>query len=68
MFNEAKNLSSNKSDIYEIFDFLILKRADLVVCSDSSDFNRLIYESMHIHDPDPFYKFITLGKDNHNAD
>ena len=70
MFNEAT--SSNKSDVYgsliEIVDFLILKRADLVVCSHLSNFTRLIYESMHMHDPDPFYKFITLGKDYHNAD
>jgi hypothetical protein len=43
-------------------ELLILKRADLVVATHSSNFGRLVFEYMHVDDPDPFYKFISLDK------
>jgi hypothetical protein len=42
---------------------LILNRADLVIGTHSSNFARLIYEMMHVNDPDPFLRFISLDKD-----
>ena len=41
---------------------LILIRADLVVATHSSNFGRLVFELMHVDDPDPYYKFISLDK------
>ena len=46
-----------------IVDMLILNKADLVIATHSSNFARLVYENMHVDDPDPFYKFISLDKD-----
>ena len=43
-----------------IIDLLILKRADLVLATHSSNFARLLFECMHADDPDPYYKFISL--------
>ena len=39
---------------------LILKRANLVLATHSSNFGRLVFELMHIDDSDPFHKFISL--------
>ena len=43
-----------------IIDLLILKRADLIIGTHSSNFARLLFEFMHVDDPDPYYKFISL--------
>ena len=42
---------------------LILTKADLVIATHSSNFARLVYKNMHVSNPDPFYKFISLDKD-----
>ncbi len=41
-------------------DLFVLSKCDFVVATHSSNFGRLVYELMHIIEPNPFYKFKSL--------
>ncbi len=41
-------------------DLFVLSKCDYVVATHSSNFGRLVYELMHIIEPNPFYKFKSL--------
>ena len=45
-----------------LIDLFILSKCDFVVATHSSNFGRLVYEFMHIEDPDPFHKFKSVDR------
>ena len=43
-----------------LLDMFIFTKCDLVIGTFSSNFGRLVYEVMHIDDPNPFNRFKSL--------
>ena len=46
-----------------LLDLFILSRCDFTIATHSSNFGRLVYEFMHVNDPDPFIRFKSMDKD-----
>ena len=45
-----------------LIDLYVLSKCNFVVATHSSNFGRLVYEFMHIDDPNPFNRFKSLDK------
>ena len=45
-----------------LIDLFILAKCNYVIATHSSNFGRLVYEYMHIDDPNPFNKFKSVDK------
>ena len=56
----AKKESHNWESLIGFLDLFILAKCDFVVATFSSNFGRLVYEFMHIDDPNPFNRFKSL--------
>ena len=41
-------------------DLFILSRCNFVALTFSSNFGRLVYELMHVDDPNPFIRYVSL--------
>jgi hypothetical protein len=46
-----------------LIDLFIFIKCDLVIATHSSNFGRLVYEFMHVDDPNPFNKFKSLDSE-----
>jgi hypothetical protein len=45
-----------------LIDLFVLSKCDFTIATHSSNFGRLIYEVMHIDDPDPFNRFKSVDE------
>ena len=43
-----------------LLDLFIFAKCDYVIATHSSNFGRLVYEIMHVKEPNPFYRFKSL--------
>ena len=43
-------------------DLFILAKCDYVLVTHSSNYGRLVYEFMHIDEPNPFYRLKSMDK------
>jgi len=53
----------NWESLIGFLDLFILAKCDFVAATFSSNFGRLVYEFMHIDDPNPFNRFKSLDLD-----
>ena len=47
----------------DLLDLFIFSKCDLVIATYSSNFGRLIFEVMHIDDPNPFNRYKSLDSE-----
>ena len=65
---KASEQTSQKKDykwesLLGLLDLFIFTKCDLVIGTFSSNFGRLVYELMHIDDPNPFNRFKSIDSE-----